>query len=116
MIDDDATYGLRVAGPSDIEAVGALLVASYSSLLTARYASDTLRRALPHLTRANPTLLASGTYFLAEREPGDLAGCGGWTIARPGSGEIIDGEAHLRHFAAPSGRAEALGPLCCFVA
>lgn len=58
-----------------------------------------LARALPHLAKANPTLLASGTYYVAETEPGNLDGCGGWTAARPGSGEIAEGEAHIRHFA-----------------
>lgn len=90
---------IRAARIADFDAVGALLVASYSSLLASCYDHDLLRRALPHITRANPTLLASGTYYVAEMEPGQLVGCGGWTIANPESGEIIDGEAHIRHFA-----------------
>jgi GNAT superfamily N-acetyltransferase len=93
------TLLIRIANPTDSGAVNALLVASYSSLLTARYDSDTLARALPHLTKANPTLLACGTYYVTEREPGNLVGCGGWTAAKPGSGEITEGEAHIRHFA-----------------
>src|SRR5260370_30739905 len=96
---DASTYSIRVARAPDSDAVSALLLASYSSLLADRYGSETLRRALPHLTRTNPALLDSGTYYLAERGPGNLVGCGGWTTARPGSGEIIEGEAHLRHFA-----------------
>src|SRR5262245_27357402 len=90
---------IRVARPADSDAVSALLVASYSILLAARYDSNTLGRALPIMTKANPTLLASGTYYVAEGEPGNLVGCGGWTTARPGSGEVIEGEAHIRHFA-----------------
>jgi GNAT superfamily N-acetyltransferase len=93
------TYLIRIARPSDSDAVGALLAASYSSLLTARYDSDTLGRALPVMSRANPALLRSGTYYVAERAPCNLVGCGGWTTARPGSGEIFEGEAHIRHFA-----------------
>jgi len=96
---DASTYSIRVARPPDSDAVGALLLASYSSLLAAHYDSETLGRALPHLTRVNPPLLGSGTYYLAEGEPGNLVGCGGWTTAQPGRGEIIEGEAHLRHFA-----------------
>jgi N-acetylglutamate synthase-like GNAT family acetyltransferase len=72
-------------------------------LLAARYDGDTLGRALPQLTRANLTLLVSGTYYVAERESGTLVGCGGWTTARPGSGDIIEGEAHIRHFATHPG-------------
>jgi N-acetylglutamate synthase-like GNAT family acetyltransferase len=90
---------IRMAGPADADAISALLVASYSRLLPARYDSDTLSRALPFMTRANPTLLASGTYYVSETEAGDLVGCGGWTRARPGGGEIIEGEVHIRHFA-----------------
>jgi N-acetylglutamate synthase-like GNAT family acetyltransferase len=96
---DSSTYAIRVARDSDSDAVSGLLVASYSNLLTSRYDSETVGRALPFMTRSNPTLLASGTYYVAETAPGLLVGCGGWTMARPGSGEIIDGEAHVRHFA-----------------
>jgi N-acetylglutamate synthase-like GNAT family acetyltransferase len=102
MIDAPA-YSIRVAAPSDSDVVSALLKASYSSLLTAHYSSDTLGSALPLMTRANPKLLASGTYYAAENEPGDLVGCGGWTVDRPGSGEFIEGEAHIRHFATHPG-------------
>ncbi|SRR5258708_25475834 len=96
---DALTYLIRIARPSDSDAVSAVLAASYSSLLTARYDSDTLDRALPFMTRANSALLRSGTYYVAERGPGNLVGCGGWTAERPGSGEIVEGEAHIRHFA-----------------
>ena len=90
---------IRAAEPEDSDAVCALLAASYSNLLAACYGSDMLERALPYLTSANPTLLASGTYYVAESNAGDLVGCGGWTRARPGTGEVVEGEAHLRHFA-----------------
>ena len=89
---------IRIARPADSGAVNALLVASYSSLLVARYDSETLGRALPFLINANPTLLASGTYYIAENA-GQFVGCGGWTTGRPGSDEIIEGEGHIRHFA-----------------
>ena len=93
------TCPIRVAGPPDLDAVGALLVASYSCLLATRYPSDVLQRALPFMTKAQPALLASGSYYVAENGAGDLVGCGGWTTARPGTGEVIQGEAHIRHFA-----------------
>lgn len=41
------TFSIRIAKPTDSDAVRALLVASYSSLLTASYDSDLLARALP---------------------------------------------------------------------
>jgi GNAT superfamily N-acetyltransferase len=96
---DASTSSIRVARPSDSDAVGALLVASYSSLLAAHYDCDALGRALPFLTRANPALLASGGYYVAEMPGGDVVGCGGWSAVLPGSVQIVEGEAHVRHFA-----------------
>ena len=90
---------IRIAKPADSDSVAALLVASYSSLLAADYNSERLSRALPHITKANPTLLACGTYYVAETDRGNIVGCGGWTAQKPGSGEITEGEAHIRHFA-----------------
>ena len=90
---------IRIARPTDLDAIGSLLVVSYSSSLAAHYDDDLLVRALPHITKAQPDLLACGTYYVAETESGKLVGCGGWTAATPGSGEIAKGEAHLRHFA-----------------
>src|SRR5215469_3802878 len=92
------TDSVRVARSEDFDALGSLLLASYSKLLAAHYASDLLEIALPFVTRANPTLLASGTYYVAES--GDvLVGCGGWSMVRPGSGETVQGEAYVRHVA-----------------
>jgi GNAT superfamily N-acetyltransferase len=95
----ERTFWIRTANPADSEAVTALLAASYSTLLSAAYESDLLGRGLPHFTKANPTLLSCGTYYVAERETGDLVGCGGWTAAEPGTGDVTEREAHIRHFA-----------------
>jgi GNAT superfamily N-acetyltransferase len=95
----DMVFSPRIAEPTDFEVVSRLLFESYSSLLAADYDSEILSRALPYLTKANPTLLASGTYYVVEREPNRLVGCGGWTAAEPGSGTVIEGEAHVRHVA-----------------
>ena len=104
---DAPNYSIRIADISDSDAVSALLAASYSILFPAHYSSETLRSALPHMTKANPKLLASGTYYVAEAKPGNLVGCGGWTAARPGSGEIVEGEAHITSLRDPSGLGEA---------
>jgi N-acetylglutamate synthase-like GNAT family acetyltransferase len=96
---DPLSYPIRIARPTDSDAVSALLLTSYSSLLTARYDGDMLQHALPFITKAKPTLLASDTYYVVETELGSLVGCGGWTAAHPESGEIVEGEAHIRHFA-----------------
>jgi N-acetylglutamate synthase-like GNAT family acetyltransferase len=96
---DSPIYSIRVAKPADFDAVGALLAASYPTLLADHYDRDTLTRALPILIKPNPTLLASGTYYVAESEPNNLVACGGWATKGPGSDAVIEGEAHIRHFA-----------------
>ena len=91
-------FTLRVTTPDDAAAVGALLEASYASAFAGHYEDQVLAAALPLMTRANPRLLASGTYYAADTGDGVLAGCGGWSVDRPGSGEVVDGLAHVRHF------------------
>lgn len=90
---------IRIAQPTDADAISALSETSYSRLLAASYDSGVLRQALPYMVKANSKLLASGAYYVAEIKPGVLIGCGGWSAAKPGGGEIIEGEAHVRHFA-----------------
>jgi N-acetylglutamate synthase-like GNAT family acetyltransferase len=92
-------YFIRTASPEDFEAVGALLLASYSSLLAGHYDGGVLEAALPFLSRANTMLLASGAYYVAQTDAGALVGCGGWSLAPPGDGEIVAGEGHVRHVA-----------------
>jgi hypothetical protein len=58
-------YALRVAAPGDNETVSALLSASYKRLLAPDYEPCILAAALPLMTRANPRLLESGTYYVA---------------------------------------------------
>ena len=88
---------LRTASLDDAAAIGAVLTASYSLLMRGAYPDDLLESALPRITRANPDLLRSGRYHLAESEDGAAMGCGGWSDRPPGSGP--DGHAHIRHFA-----------------
>lgn len=66
--------------------------------MPAAYREETLLAVLPIVTRPNPRLLSSGTYYLAEIS-GKLIGCGGWSFERPGVGNIEDRLAHIRHFA-----------------
>lgn len=89
---------LRTATPEDAPAVEALLGRSYPALMAGAYAAGVLAQALPLMVRANPALLASGTFYLVETA-GRAIGCGGWTAGAPGSGAVEAGLAHLRHFA-----------------
>jgi N-acetylglutamate synthase-like GNAT family acetyltransferase len=103
-------FSLRVATATDSEQVSALLHASYSSLLRVDYPADLLLRALPLMTKANPRLLGSGKYLVAETVDGQIIGCGGWTHERPGTGTLEPGLGHVRHFAAhPSWTRRGIG-------
>ena len=89
---------IRVATPRDSEAVGALLRESYPVLMRPAY-GEALSAVLDVMVRANPELLASGSYYVAENEHGCVVGAGGWTRERPGDGAVEPAHAHLRHFA-----------------
>ena len=92
-------FAVRKATSADRDAVHSILDASYSLLLRSHYAPELLDAALPAMTAANPSLLASGTYYIAEARDGRAIGCGGWTMQQPGTGVLSTGVAHVRHFA-----------------
>jgi N-acetylglutamate synthase-like GNAT family acetyltransferase len=97
---------IRAAGPEDAASISAILQNSYPALMQAAYEPDVLVRALPLIVHANPALLRSGSYFVAEQDS-HAVGCGGWTCEAPGTGDITSGLGHLRHFgtrAAAAGR------------
>jgi GNAT superfamily N-acetyltransferase len=91
-------YSIRISNLQDVLEITALLKASYTSQLEGSYSPQVLARALPLMTKANPRLLGSGTYYVAETKT-ELVGCGGWSREAPGSGEITKGTAHIRHVA-----------------
>ena len=94
-----AEFVVRIAAPEDHSQVSALLEVSYPLLMAPDYDTTVLAAALPGMIQANPALLSSGTYFVAETDASLMVGCGGWTPERPGSGEVTAGLGHIRHFA-----------------
>ncbi|ACB50043.1 unknown [Crocosphaera subtropica ATCC 51142] len=92
-------FSIRVASLEDKEVVTQLLKASYPVLMKSRYSEEHLSNILPIMTKANPFLLSSGTFYLAETKDKSVIGCGGWTKEKPGSSEIETGLGHIRHFA-----------------
>jgi len=88
---------IRTATPQDEAVLTELIGASYATLGSG-YDAAQLAAAMPVMSRANPKLLSCGTYYVAECD-GEAAACGGWTRDRPGSGEVVEGMAHIRHFA-----------------
>jgi len=105
-----ASFKIRRSTPADEAAVSELLELSYSKLMPASYESAILAKVLPIISRANPSLLTSGTYYLAEARDGSIIGAGGWTKQAPGSGEQLAGIGHVRHFAThPSWTGQGVG-------
>ncbi|MEZ5777944.1 MAG: GNAT family N-acetyltransferase [Paracoccaceae bacterium] len=89
---------VRISGRGDIGAVDALLARAYPRLLKADYPPSVLVTALPIISRAQPTLVTSGTYYVAEDDTGTIIGAGGWTAATPGRGGRGEpGRANVRH-------------------
>ncbi len=87
---------IRIATPEDIEAVDALFRRSYPKLLARDYPPSVRVTSIPLIARAQPALLASGSFFLAERA-GRVVGAGGWSRAAPGSRPPVRGVGHVRH-------------------
>ena len=97
-------YTTRVASPEDASAVENLLSACYSELMAVAYHQAVLAPVLELITQANMSLLASGTYYVAEARGGSIIGCGGWTIEMPpGTDDVAASGGHLRHFATHPG-------------
>ena len=75
-----------------------MLRESYPVLMRPAY-GEALSAVLDALVRANPDLLGSGSYYVAESAHGCVVGAGGWTRERPDDGAVEPSHAHLRHFA-----------------
>ena len=92
----DSTITIRTAGAGDIAGIDAMLAASYPILLKADYPPSLLVTAIPLISRAQPGLVTSGTYFVAV--DGDaIVGAGGWTQAAPPGYDGRAGVGNIRH-------------------
>jgi N-acetylglutamate synthase-like GNAT family acetyltransferase len=92
------SYSIRRSNLGDLAAVTELLQASYPTLMKSAYDPAMLDPALKLMTSANPSLLSSGTYYIAESGNGAVVGCGGWTRERPGAEAETEAVGHVRHF------------------
>jgi GNAT superfamily N-acetyltransferase len=93
---DTPTLTLRRTNRADLAALDLLYSRSYSALLKADYPPSTLVLALPLIARAQPRLLTSGTFYVAERGGTPLA-AGGWSWGGPQGGASPTHMAHVRH-------------------
>ena len=107
---------VRVAKSTDIVGISALLSRCYPVLMSKAYAPEVLSVALPAMIEANPQLISTGRFYIAEQERA-IIGCGGWSFDTPGTGAVVDGVAHIRHFAVDpehgrNGIGQAIFQLC----
>ncbi|PTX54134.1 GNAT family acetyltransferase [Litoreibacter ponti] len=87
---------IRPTTRADIPAVDALLARAYPVLLKPDYPASVLVTALPLISRAQPGLVTSGTYY-GVFDGAILVGAGGWSMAAPGGASLRPGVAHVRH-------------------
>jgi hypothetical protein len=69
------TLTLRPAEPSDMDALDQLFGQSYPILLKPDYAPSVLVTAVPLISKAQPALIASGTFFVV-CDGDDIVGAG----------------------------------------
>ena len=91
------TLTIRPTTRMDIAAVDLLLSRSYPILLKPDYKPSVMVTALPLISKANPRLLQSGTYFAVEDETGQIVGAGGWSWMNPMGGAGRAGLGSIRH-------------------
>lgn len=95
---DVMEFSIRVSRDADIPAIDALFAKSYPRLLKPDYPPSILVTAVPLISKAQPALVRSGTFYVAETAGGHVVGAGGWTRQGPRGG-VQEGTVHIRHFA-----------------
>jgi GNAT superfamily N-acetyltransferase len=88
----------RIATQADLPAIDALLARSYPTLLKPDYPASVLVTALPLISRAQPALLASGSYWVT-LDGTEAVACGGWTANAPPGRRTPQGWGSIRHVA-----------------
>ena len=88
---------VRRAERRDLSALDALFAKSYPAILKRDYPPSVLVTAIPRIARANPRLIASGSYFVVTDSNGELVGAGGWTHSAPPGFQGSARVGHIRH-------------------
>ena len=106
------TITLRTARPLDLAGIDRLLGRSYPRLLAPDYPPSTLVLAVPRFARAQPEILGSGRYFVAEDAQGRILAAGGWSRRNSSGGPVAETTGHVRHVATdPDVARQGLGRL-----
>ena len=93
---------IQPASEADRAILEDLIADCYATVYPGWYDADVLENALPAMLRIDPALLNSGRYLMA-RAGTVIVGCGGWSVATPGTGTVASGIGHIRHFATRPG-------------
>lgn len=81
------TLTIRPSTGADLAELDALFARAYPRLLKPDYPPSVLVTALPLISRAQPALVRSGRFYVAEAA-GAIVGAGGWSGGRRGVAEI----------------------------
>lgn len=92
----DNTLTLRTAETSDLDALDRLFGQSYPVLLKPDYPPSVLVTAVPLISKAQPGLIASRSFFVV-CDGDEIVGAGGWTMQAPGGKPGSRGIGHIRH-------------------
>jgi GNAT superfamily N-acetyltransferase len=87
---------LRMADATDLDALDRLFGQSYPVLLKSDYPPSVLVTAVPLISKAQPALVQSGTFFVV-CDGDEIVGAGGWTMQAPGGKPGTRGIGHIRH-------------------
>jgi GNAT superfamily N-acetyltransferase len=91
------TLSVRPSVATDLADIDALLSLSYPALLKSDYPPSVLVTAVPLISKANPQLVTSGTYFVLVDRNDAIVGAGGWTKSAPPGFGASAGLGHIRH-------------------
>lgn len=92
-------FQIRQSIRADMQGIDTLLARAFPRLLKDAYPASVMVTAVPLMTRAQPALVTSGTYYVAEDEGGQIIGAGGWASQNPVTGTVEIDTGHVRHFA-----------------
>ena len=79
--DHRGSVELRLAEPRDVPRLQDLIARSARALSVGYYSAEETEAAIQYVFGVDTTLIADGTYFVAEREQRTI-GCGGWSRRR----------------------------------
>lgn len=76
------SFTIRKATPDDQAEIEKLIAESVRGLSREDYDARQIELSIKTVFGVDTELIADGTYFVAETEAGELAGCGGWSKRR----------------------------------